>query len=407
MNYEFTALDPKGGRFTDSIESPDLQSAQQELMQRGLLVLEVTTRSRKRTAVRPATGAAAVAAGVRCRSAEIVLFAKQMGMMLQAGASVVPALRALQQQPGRPAWHSVIGDVAERVEGGAALHEALQQHPLAFSGMVRSIVRAGETTGQLGPAFLQLAKLLETRHRAKSKVIGALGYPAILLVLAAGVVVTTTLFILPRFATLFEMLNTDLPLITTLMLDTAQAMKAWWPVAIGTPIAAIAAAVLWLRSPVGCDVFARLVFRVPMLRRVWSSVLLTQLLQLWGAALKSRVPLLEAIQQGRDVTSNVVIREMVDDICDSVRQGQTVTSAMRRYPFVPAPVMAAVATGEESGKLGESLEFVGAWLDEESSTLIASLTRIVEPAILILMGVIVGTVAISLFLPLFELATAA
>ncbi|MGE3181482.1 MAG: type II secretion system F family protein, partial [Phycisphaerae bacterium] len=155
------------------------------------------------------------------------------------------------------------------------------------------------------------------------------------------------------------------------------------------------------------ETFGRFIFRIPIFGPAVGSVLHTQTLQLWGAALKSHVPLLGAIQQARDVSKNVVIRELVQRVAGAVQEGRQMSDVLREYAFVPPPVIAAIATGEKTGKLGETIEFIGQWLEEESSALINSLTRMVEPLILVCMGGVVGTVAISLFLPLFELASAA
>jgi type IV pilus assembly protein PilC len=427
MIFQYTAMTQQGARLQDVVEAPDLSSARQELLQRGLLVLQVTpTRGAARAArTQPAPADRQAAPGApgpsaaaamrteggtsttRARSGELVLFIKQLAMMLQSGASVVPALRALHEQTARPAWAAVIGDLIDRVGGGATLHDAMSFHKQIFNGTIRSLVRAGEATGQLGPSLLQLSRLLETQHRVRQKVVGALAYPIMLTVLSIGVLSSMAFFVLPRFASLFLMLDSELPWITRAMLGGAQQLKTWWPLAIGVPVALAIAGVLWARSNAGRDAISRVALRVPLLGPALSGVLMTQIMQLWGAALRSKVPLLDAIQQARDVTRNVVVQELISSLATAVEQGQSLSAALRRYPFVPRTVIAAVATGEESGKLAESCEFVGQWLEEESSHAIGSLTRLLEPALLIVMGVVVGGVAIALFLPLFDLATAA
>lgn len=419
MIFQYTALNGQGGRLTDTIEAEHMAAAQKELISRGLFVLDVgPARSGRRAAViEPARSSPArsghaspVSAGAtvtNARSGELVLFAKQMGMMLQAGASVVPALRAMQDQPCRAAWRTVLMDLADRVEGGSTLCEAMAQHGRCFSGTMRSIVGAGESTGQLGPAMIHMARLQETRHRVRQKIIGSLAYPALLILLANGVVLTMIFFILPRFATLFEMLDSKLPTITVMMLNVATQLRVWWPAALGLPLLLVGGVYYWARSESGRTFLGRAVFHVPFLGPAYASVMLTQVLQLWAAALRSRVPLLEAIEHAREVSKNVMLQELVNGVASAVSQGHGLSQPMKRFNFVPAPVLAAVATGEESGKLGEALDFAGSWLEEESASLISGLTRLFEPMILIFMGLVVGSVAVSLFLPLFDLATAA
>jgi type IV pilus assembly protein PilC len=407
MMFVYTAMDRQGERLTETLEAADLSAAQRALLERGLFVLSVEP-GRGKPVERGAQagwrrgGPAAPAA----RQRELTLLARQMSMMLRAGASVVPALQAINEQPGRPAWHALLRDLAEKVEGGGTLSDAMARHPRFFPGPTRGIVAAGEATGTLGEAFQRLSGLLENRQRTRKKVVSALIYPAVLLVMAGSVVTTMTTFVLPRFAQLFDSLGAPLPAITRAMLGTATTLKTWWPLAIGAPLTLIAAAVFWASSAAGRKTIGRAVLRVPLLGRVVASVLLAQLLQLWAALLRSRVPLLEAVTQARSATGNVVFLKLLADIEQAVTEGRSMSGVMKQSRLVPAPVVSAIATGEETGRLGEAVEFVANWLDEENETLITRLTKALEPVILIVMGLVVGGVCISLFLPLFDIAAA-
>jgi type II secretory pathway component PulF len=415
MLFVYTALNARGERISETLEAPDLSHAQQELLRRGLCVLECEPR-RRRTFGGGARSAAPVdrsafqngpQGGLRARGGELTSFVRQLSMMLRAGASVVPALRAIEEQAGRAAWRAVLADLGDRVEGGATLHDALAAYPRIFPSALRSIVAAGESTGALADSFLRLTLLLEARQRLRRRVGGALVYPAMLMLMAAGVLATMMFFVLPRFRQLFEMLHTPLPALTQLLLDASNWLRIWWAPAVGIPLAAFVAGVLWLRTPLGRAVFGTLLLRVPLIGRAVAGVALAQLLQTWAALLRSRVSLLEAVQQTRDATSNPVFRDLVHRIEESIVQGRSMSGVLRASGLVPPTIVSTIATGEESGKLGEALEFVGGWIEEENDALMRAITRLLEPAILVVMGVVIGGVAISLFLPLFDIATAA
>jgi len=406
-------MDRSGKRLQESLEAPSLAEAQQDLLKRGLMVLGLE-------ATRTARGAASAGAGAETRSAdsgrgvtagartgELALFTRQMAMMLRAGTSMVPAIQAINEQPGRPAWHALLADLAEQVEGGADLHEAMARHPKQFPAALRCLLAAGEATGTLPDAFARLSTLLEARQRLRRRVVSALAYPCVLLLMAGSVVVTMTTFVLPRFADLFKMLDTPLPAVTQMMLDTSLALRTWWPIALAVPIAVITVTVLWLRSTAGRRAVQRGVLRVPVVGRAVAGLLLARVLKLWAALVRSRVALLEAIRLGREATDNVVFRELVDEIEQAVSEGRGVATVLKRARIVPPPVYSAISTGEDSGRLGDSFEFAGEWLDEENEALVATITRAVEPAILGLMGIVVGAIAVALFLPLFDVATAA
>ena len=303
MKFSYAAIDRRGQRRAEMLEAPDLAAAQQDLTQRGLFVLELESHEAGRSTTlvgkppvapgdppSPETRAprslAYASGSVRVPSArprELLLFARQMAMLQRAGASVVPAIHAVAEQPGRAGWQVLLNDLADNVEGGLSLQEALARHPRCFSGVVCSIVGAGEATGTLADSFTRLSDLLETRQRLRKRIIGALSYPCALLLLAAGVVATMMLFVLPRFTSLFAMLDVDLPAITRLMLAAGDGIKTWWPLVFGLPAAAIAGLVFWSRTAPGRRTLGRLILRVPLFGRAVGDEIGTQVLRVWEA----------------------------------------------------------------------------------------------------------------------------
>lgn len=404
--FAVTAIDARGERLSESFEAEDLQAAQRELMSRGLMVLSLE----------PARSPAGMLASIRgARSAarpgaklrELAVFARLMSMMLRAGASVVPAMSAIREQPGRPAFLALLADLADRVESGVSLHDAMARHDRIFSGAVRTVIAAGEATGSLAESFARLSQLLDARMRIRRTVVGALVYPAMLLMMAVGVTLTMALFVLPRFTDLFKMLNTPTPAVTQIMLDAGTLLREQWVWVVGGPVAAGFALWAWLRSRSGRELVSNLVLHVPVLGRAVSGVLLAGLLNIWAALLRSRVPLLETVREAREAVAHPRFRALVSDVETAITEGRTLSGVLKQSRLVPPTIVATLQTGEESGRLGESMEFVAAWLEEENDALIRSLTRALEPAILIFMGLLVGGVAIGLFLPLFDIATAA
>lgn len=418
MLFNYTAVNARGKRLTETLEAADLAAARRELMVRRLHVLELAPGKADKQEVRFGGGTAAAdrqaaTAGGTARTvpgakpAELLLFVRQMAMMLRAGASVVPAIQAVREQPGRAAWHALLDDLAEAVEGGTSLRDAAANHPNCFSGIFRSIVGAGEATSTLPDSFQRLGSLLETRQRLRKRVVAALTYPCALLLLATGAVVTMTLFVLPRFADLFAMLDAELPAITRLLLGTGDWLQAWWPLVFGLPLATVSGAVIWARTPAGRRLLGRIILHIPLLGQAVAGVILSQLLLVWAALLRSHVSVLEAIRQTRELSSNVVFQDLIARVEQAVTEGRSISSVLKHFGVVPPPVVSAIATGEESGRLGESMEFVGSWTEEEADTRITALTRALEPAILLFMGLVVGTVCVAMFLPLFDIATAA
>ncbi len=406
MTFVYTAMNSAGQQISEVLDCVDEAEARRTLAERGLFITRLEAGSR---AV-PGSDAGRPWLRLLWRrkyNHELMVFSRQMAMMLQAGAPMVPAMRAIIEQPARADWRRILTQLADDVEGGATLCAAMGQQPKHFSGMVRSIVGAGESTGAIFESFQRLGEMLASSQRTRKTIVSALVYPALLCLMSGGVVLTLAFFVLPRFADLFEMLDTELPFITRCLLDWAAWMKQTWMAALGVPLVVVVALLIWLKSEGGRRTMDRVIMRIPGIGRAVSGVLLAKLLGTWGALLRSNVPLLEAIKQTRTLTRNFAIKQLNVDVIDAVTAGRGMHSVLRASRLVPATIGAAIATGEEHGKLGDSLEFVAAWLQEQNDSLIGTLTRMFEPLILVVLGVAVGGVSIALFLPLFEIATAA
>jgi type IV pilus assembly protein PilC len=404
MNFVFTALSPRGERIQDTLECASELEARLALTERGLFV---TNLARQKVRRRRARGNGLALRLLGDRNREVAMFTRQMAMLLHAGSPIVPAVRAVIEQRHRADWRKVLVAIADDVENGAALHEALAKHPRYFSGMIRGIIAAGESTATLDQSFSRLTAMLEMQARTRRVVIGALIYPAMLICMSCAVVATLVTFVLPRFTDLFAMLDTELPPLTRWMLAGADLIKEWWIAAAAVPLVGVTLIVLAMRSRL-CRQFAgRVLLRLPVVGKAAASVLLAKFLRTWGGLLKSNVPLLEAIRHTRGLSANPDFTQLVSRLAEAVTSGRELSSVLKTSSLVPSTVTAAVATGEKSGRLGESMESVAAWMEEQNESQIQTLTRMIEPAILIVLGVIVGGVCISLFLPLFEIATAA
>lgn len=408
--FVYSALNTAGDRVQDTLEAENESEAQRLLCERRLFVLSLTSRGAgRRQAAERRTGAARSPGGARARVSRrvVTLFARQMAMMLRAGAPVVSAIQAVSEQTTHREMRRVLAGLSRAVEQGCSLNEAMSRYPELFDGIVRSVVAAGEATGALSPAFDRLAMLMESAQKVRGKVLSALIYPAFLMLLTLGLVFTLVLFVLPRFADLFSMLGAELPSITVVMLGCGQFGKDYWPGLLAGAATAIVLLIVCVRSGPGRSAIEGVIFHAPVLGTILRSVILARFLRVWGTLLCAKVPLLEAIRYARETTSQRDFQALFGSIDEAVNQGRPLSAVLKSAWFVPATVSTTVATGEASGRLGESIEFVASWMEESNEARIAAVTRIIEPAILLFMGLLVGGISIALFLPLFDVATAA
>lgn len=404
MTFVYEAMNASGRLIRDRVDADDHSSAFESLRDRGLLVVKLNAA--------PAD-AEARAAGTRPWSnrgpglRDLMLFARQMKMMLESGSALVPALTAVEQQTGKPLFRRAIRTAREHVESGQSLHEALAKSGNIFSPIFCNMVAAGEATGALPEAFDRLADLIHQQAHVRRAVVGAMVYPAVLAVLLVGVLGVLMGFVIPRFAKLFDSLNHELPWMTRILIDTAVVLRTHWLIVGAALIGLIAAVAMLVARPAWRALIGDLLLRLPVFGRLLIRLQLARILRVWAAQLRSHVPLLETISRSRDVASLRPFRKLIDDIEVLVSSGGHMGRALAASPLIDPVLASAVTTGEENGRLAEAIDFISAWLDEENNQAVANLTRTLEPVMLAFMGLVVGFVAMALFIPLFDVATAA
>lgn len=404
MKLQYQAIDAKGVTQRDVMEAPSERVATDQLRRRGLYVTEIRP-DKAWNAGAKRSGKSWIAHRPNLR--ELSVFTRQMAMLLGAGTSIVPAIAAVETEVRTPAWKRGLARVREEVEGGTSLSAAMSLQPNLFDDIYRSVIAAGEATGKLGDMFSRLAVLARQQLGVRQRVIAALTYPAVLMVVSFAVSCVLLGFVLPRFAILFSTLRADLPAMTVIMLNFSTQLKTHWiELSVGA-VVAITALTMFLNSRMGRDQLRELLIRLPVLGPVVRLIVLARVCRMLGLMVESRVPVVDALALATDATGYESYRRLLERAQENVSQGDTIAQALTDDRLVPPAVMQAISAGEQSGKVGAALTFVADCYDEDNQHRIAIVSRVIEPIILIGLGLVVGTVAISLFLPLFDLATAA
>jgi type IV pilus assembly protein PilC len=405
MAFAYEAFDSGGRRVSGLLEAESAAQATDQLHARGLFVSRVTEK-KDAPAAASRMPRKPLLAGRPGTTRDLMLLAQQTSMMLRAGSRVVPALEALESQISKPSWREVVCDLRQQVETGSLLSRAMAGYPEIFTNTWRAIVASGESTGQIGQAFDQLAAMTKQQHQTRVRVIGALIYPAVLLAMSFSAVSVLTFFVLPRFGNLYATLKTPLPAMTQWMLAVSGFVIAH-KLPVGAAVLTVLASpfLAWRVPAVRIKVDALLVY-LPLVGKVVRQIILAKILRVWGTAIHSKVPLLESLELSRNVTRNALFTGLVDQVTVAVSEGRSIGQCLMESDLVPKTMASAIATGEQSGQLGESLLFLAEYADDENAQMLATITRLIEPVILVLMGTTVGTVAVSLFLPLFDLTSA-
>ncbi len=403
MILTYEAMDAEGRRTHDAVEAPNSKEAVELLRRRGLFVtrIEQSAEPKAKTATSGAHGDRS-----RLPLKVLALFTRQMAMLLHAGSGVVPAISTIARQMKKPVQADLLRSVVTELEDGTPLTDAFRKHPRTFDPVYCAIVSAGEASGTLTQMFERLAIIVGRRRAIRKKILGAFAYPALLIVMCVSILQSVLLFVLPRFADMFEQLGVEAPASTELLLATGAAVRTNWMFVLAG-IVAFGLGVAWLAtSTAGRRWLTNIQLSIPVFGRLRSRLIQAQILRTLGMLLESRVGLLDALELARGATRNQRFQHLFDSVENNVTSGGAPSAAFDSSGLMEPYICQAIRTGEESGSLGEAMTYCADILDESNEELISVVTKLVEPVILIGMGAIVGGVAISLFLPLFDLTSA-
>lgn len=344
--------------------------------------------------------------GSRVPLEEIVLVTQQLALLIETGNGLVPSIEALAWQTSSTTLRKALLNIHSRLEQGNEFSECLKHHPKIFDGLYISLVRAGEASGALKESLMRVSGVLEVRRQLHSSVKEAMTYPAVLLTIMTGAVIFLFVYMVPRFGEIFDSLGNELPAATRLMLGMGDAVRSYWW--IGIP--AVALSVLGVRAlgKVGAveSVWDKIKIRAPLVGPLVSEAYLFQLFSTFGLLLGSRVPHLEAIKITSRVIRNSHYKAFFTNLARQVESGNGVARAFQEASFLPSSVKLMVATGETSGALDKVMERLAENYRVNLGSSIRKFSSLIEPVMLIVMGILVGFIAISFILPILKMSRA-
>lgn len=405
MNLTYSAVDNGGRATSDSIEAGSVRDAVEQLRRRGLFVTTITEAHSRRTAKEAMARTAAGTGTARLPLKKLAHMTRQIAMMLRSGSGIVPAFMAIQRQTARPAQNALLGQIITDLEDGIPLTDALRKHPRSFDAVYCAIVAAGEASGALTEMFDRLSVIVGKSRAMRKKILGALAYPCLLTVMCVKIFIVLLLFVIPRFADMFTQLGVTPPVTTVILLDAGVFVRSYWPLLVGA-VGAMVGAVWWIcTNPRGRDWISNIQLMIPLVGRLRSRLIQGQIFRTLGTLLESRVNIMEALDLVRHSTRNQRFQKLFHDLTSALESGGRLSTAFESSGLVEAYLCQAIHTGEDTGNLGGALSFCADMLDETNEELVNMVMKLMEPIILIVMGFAVGGIAISLFMPLFDLTS--
>jgi type II secretion system protein F len=400
--FQYRAADSDGKILEGTLEALEVGIAVARLQDRGLIPLRVAEAGPERT------GLASISLpnfnwkrGVRAH--DLLIFTHEMSTLLAAGLPLDRSLSILCELSERPEMKRVVGDVLQSVQRGKSLAEALAAHPRVFAPLYVNMVKAGEIGGVLDHVLQRLTDYLERADELRSEVRSALIYPVILSIVALGSVTILLTYVLPKFATIFAQAGQALPLSTRILLGLSDAMRSYWWAGILAGVLLGFGFAHYARTPAGRLQIDGIKLRVILLGDLFRKLAVARFARTLGTLLRSGVPMLQALDIVRDVTGNVVLAGAIDEVKVGVRGGSGVAAPLGRTAVFPPLALQMISVGEETGKLDEMLVQVAEYFDKEVRAQVKRLTSLLEPALLLVGGLVVGFVVLSMFSAIFSI----
>src|ERR1700722_1019251 len=394
-SYIYTARETGSGReIRNAVEAATEQAAIAALLNRNLLVVSIQEKISKKGKTK----------GGKVRLADLVIFTRQLATMVDAGITIVQSLQALSEQTSDKIMRDTIRDISVRVESGESLSESLQKHPRVFNKLYFSMVGAGEKGGLLAEILGRLAVYLENSERLRKKVKTALMYPATVTVVAIGITIFLLVRVLPPYKHIYSSFNAKLPAPTLFMIDLSEIVKndlIYILIGIG--------ALIWgwfyfIKTPTGRTFWDARRIKLPIFGSIAHKICLARFTRTLSSLVRSGVPILEVLQIVSQTVGNVVMEKAIKTAATDIERGEGISAALGKNPIFPSMIVRMMSAGEQTGNIDTMLERVSNFLDEEIEATLSGLMSLIEPMLIVVLGLVIGGMVICMFLPIFNLA---
>ncbi len=400
--YEYSALDKAGKKVKGIIDADSLTAARNKIRQAGNFpvdIMETVPVARKKTGRKIPV----IQVGQRIRHQDVSIATRQLATLLGAGIPLVPALGGLIEQTTNQTFKKIIAQIKDAVNEGNSLTSALSDHPRLFSRIYVNMVKSGEASGSLDVVLEQLADFGETQQAMKSRIRAALIYPAFMALVGTIVLFLLITFIVPSITQVFDDTQHALPLPTSILISLSGFLANYWWAIIIILIGMLVALRFAVRQPQGKMIWDRLKLTLPLFGDLNMKIAAARMGRTLGSLLSSGVPLITALHIVKNIFNNVLLAEVIDDATEELEKGRSLSNVLKKSRWFMPMVVQMIAVGEQSGALEKMLNKVADSYEKEVETKIMALTSLIEPVMILVMGVLVSFIVVSILLPIFEM----
>jgi type IV pilus assembly protein PilC len=394
--FTYTARAVNGDLKSATIDAPNRDDVIKQLRQLKLNVVKIDegTANRKKR-------------GGSVKMRDIVIFTRQFSTMINAGLPLVQALDILASQSENPALKDVTRQVMFDVESGNTVADALRKHPKAFSDLYVNMVAAGEAGGILDTILMRLAVFMEKNDALIRKVKGAMIYPGVIISVAAIAITVLLVFVIPTFESMFNSAGIELPLPTRIVIGMSRVLKGYWYLIVGAVIGLFVSIKRYYATPGGKLNIDRLMLKMPVLGDVLRKSAVSRFTRTLGTLISSGVSILDGLEITAKTSGNRVIQDAIMESRASIAGGETIAAPLKKSAVFPPMVISMIAVGEQTGGLDEMLTKIADFYDEEVDAAVSGLLALMEPVMIVFLGVVVGGMVVAMYLPIFDMVNAA
>jgi type IV pilus assembly protein PilC len=339
----------------------------------------------------------------KIRMKELPMYTRQLAAMLSSGMPLVQSVLALEEQTNNKSFKTVLAGVRTRVEGGSMYSDSLEEYPQVFDELYVNMMRAGETGGMLAETCERVASFLEASNRLRSKVKSAMMYPTVVICVALTISTGLIVFIVPTFAKMFAGFGADLPKPTQMLLNVSNFIRHYWYIVLSFISAAIYCLRRYVRTERGGYVMDMIRLHFPLLGKLALKIAITRFASTFSQLMSSGVPIIQAMSIVGVATGNKVIGKAILDARSSVEQGNTVSATLKSNKQFPSMLIHMLSAGEQTGKMEEMLSKLAEFYQSEVDTMLEGLTSMLEPLLMVLIGVMIGGIVLAMFMPIFKM----
>ena len=395
--FQYKVRDPAGRLITGVLEAENKQLVIDKLRRNGYLITSIEEGSGR------VSFQEQLAAWRKVKVKDLAIMARQFATMISSGLTVVKCLQVLVRQTASQKLQAALAEILQEVESGSSLSRALGKHSDIFPNLFVSMVRAGETGGVLDVVMDRLADYYEKEHELREKIKSATRYPMVISIFAALVVLFMLIAILPTFVQMFTSLNAALPMPTRILIGLSDFLREYFMVWIPLTGAFGYGLMKYIRTPEGKVQYEQVVMKLPVFGAMFNKISIARVCRTLGTLSSSGVPILQALESVSDVAGSTIIERGLLKARDSIREGEGISGPLAETGIFPVMVTQMIAIGEETGNIDEMLNKISDFYDKEIKNTVDSMTSLIEPFLIIFLAVVIGGIAISVLLPMFDL----